>query len=227
MKKWTDTSGFTGRIVPDSVDGYFRIQWTLSAGFGGRFRPDYAGHSSQTEYTGRCTYYAYDWEQYALSLLFFIESFAAAAFSLFDSSGHLLREMYNLPIALDKINFHEATNELKSQAPNLYSKFLAQYRLDEAACKTWFKLLKELRNHTTHAEVTDIVKLDTPMPPHTHEILLCGKSINSANDHVLKTFIEDCFNELEVYVEQIYDKLAQQVEAEKALPLTGRYDHLI
>jgi hypothetical protein len=41
-KKWTDTSGFTGRIVPDSVDGYFRIHWTLSAGFGGRFRPDYA-----------------------------------------------------------------------------------------------------------------------------------------------------------------------------------------
>ena len=41
-KKWTDTSGFNGRIVPDWVDGYFRIQWTLSTGFGGRIRPEYA-----------------------------------------------------------------------------------------------------------------------------------------------------------------------------------------
>jgi hypothetical protein len=54
MKKWTDTSGFTGRIVPDSVDGYFRIQWTLSAGFGGRFRPDYACNlSKHNEYWKR------------------------------------------------------------------------------------------------------------------------------------------------------------------------------
>ena len=83
------------------------------------------GHSSHMEYTGRCIYFANDWDQYALSLLFFIESFAAAAFSLFDSSGHLLKEMYNLSIALDKTNFYEATQELRNQAPNFYNKFLS------------------------------------------------------------------------------------------------------
>lgn len=30
-KKWTDISGFAGRIVPDWVDAYFRIHWTLCA----------------------------------------------------------------------------------------------------------------------------------------------------------------------------------------------------
>ena len=79
----------------------------------------------------------------------------------------------------------------------------------------------------THAEVTDIVRLDTPTPPHDHEIFLRKDSIGSADDLILKQFIEECFNGLEEYVEQLYDKLAQQAENEKSLPLTGRYDNLI
>ena len=185
------------------------------------------GYLSQTEYPGRCIYYAKDWEQYALSLLFFIDTFAAAAFSLFDCSGHLLREIYNLSLAPDKASFFEATTLMKTQSPNFYTKFFAQYRKEEATCKGWFKLLKELRNHMTHSEVTDIVRLDTPTPPHNNEIYLRKDSIGAPNDLVLKQFIEDCFNGLEEYVEQLYDKLAQQTEIEKSLPLTGRYDHLI
>jgi hypothetical protein len=209
-----------------------------SAGLVRAVRPDdYGGHyyakasggcySSQTEYPGCCAYYANDWEQYVLSLLFFIDTFSAAAFSLFDSSGQLLREIYNLSLTPDKANFFLATNEMKTLSPYFYSKYFAQYRIDETSCKDWFKLLKELRNHMTHAEVTDIVRLDTPTPPHAHEIYLRKDSIGSPNDLVLKQFIEDCFNGLEEYVEQLYDKLAQQAENEKSLPLTGRFDHLI
>jgi len=186
------------------------------------------GHSSQTEYVGRCVYYAKDWEQYALSLLFFIDTFSAAAFSLFDNSGHLIKELYNLPITPDRVNFYEVTNEIKTKSPNFYTKFFAQYRLDEASmCKDWFKFLKKLRNHMTHVEVTDIVRLDTPMRPHPQEIFLRKDPISSPNDLVLKQFVEDCFNGLEEYVEQLYDKLAQQAENENSLPLTGRFDHLI
>jgi hypothetical protein len=197
---------------------------------------DYGGHYytgspstyiSQTEYPGRCIYYANNWEQYALSLLFFIDTFAASAFSLFDCSGHLLREMYNLPLPPDEVSYYKVTSLMKTQSANFYTKFFAQYRKEEALCKDWFKLLKELRNHMTHAEVTDIVRLDTPTPPHSNEIYLRKDSIGAPSDLVLKKFIEDCFNGLEEFVEQLYDILAQQIENEKSLPLSGRYDHLI
>lgn len=185
-------------------------------------------YSSQIEYPGRCIYYANDWEQYALSLLFFIDSFAAAAFSLYDSSGQLLKEIYNLPLKPEKTNFFLATEEMKTKSPQFYSNFFALYRTDETSlCKDWFKLLKKLRNHMTHSEVTDIVHLETPTLPHHQEIVLKKDSVGSSDDLVLKQFIEDCFYGLEEYVEQLYEKLAQQVENEKALPLTGRYDNLI
>jgi hypothetical protein len=209
------SAGMVRAVRPDDYGGHYYANAN-----GGRYL-------SQTEYPGRCAYYAEDWEQYVLSLLFFIDTFSAAAFSLFDSSGQILREIYNLSLTPDKASFYLATNEMKTQSPQFYSKFFAQYRLDEASCKGWFKLLKELRNHMTHAEVTDIVRLDTPTPPHEHEIFLRKDCIGSPNDLVLKLFIEECFDGLEEYVEQLYDTLAQQAENEKSLPLTGRYDHLV
>ena len=166
---------------------------------------------TKVEYSKRCVYYAYDWDQYALGALTFVESFAAAAFSLFDSSGYLLKEMYNLPISPEAVNFFEATEKIKGGNPHMYS-FLANYRLDDLACHPWFKTLKELRNHTTHAQVTDILKLETPMPPHSQEIRLNGKSIKAKDDPILREFVEECFLGLEEYVDQLYLNLARQVE---------------
>jgi hypothetical protein len=182
-------------------------------------------HSSQAEYVGRCIYYAHNWEQYALSLLFFIDTFAAAAFSLFDISGHLLKEIYNLSV--DQASFFKVSKELELLSPNLYNKFLAHYILEEAVCEEWFTHLKKLRNHMTHAEVMDIVKLESPMPPHMQIILLKKEVIGSSTDIELKQFIENCFDGLEKYMEKFYEILAKQAIAENLLPITGRHDNLI
>ena len=185
-------------------------------------------YSSQAEYAGRCVYYANDWEQYALSLLFFIDTFASATFSLFDISGHLLKEIYNLSVSVDRASFVEASKELKDKSPNLYNKFLAHYILEETLlCEDWYRRLKKLRNYMTHEEVTNIVKLESPMPPHSQELLLRKNVIGTDGDLVLKQFIEDCFNGLEKYVERLYEILAKQAIAENQLPITGRCDHEI
>ncbi len=212
-----------------------------SAGLVQAMRPeDYARHYSAltarkrkparwhtiAEYPKRCVYYAYDWDQYALGLLFFVETFAAAAFSLYDTCGALLKEIYNLPLNLDRVSFFNAIIELEPLAPNMYN-FLSQYRLSAPVCFSWFKLLKELRNHTTHLEITDVVMLNAPTPPHLPQILLRREPIGSPTDLVLNAFIGECFVGIEEFVSQLYDRLAQQVEAEGDLPLTGKFDNML
>ncbi len=181
---------------------------------------------TKVEYSKRCIYYAYDWDQYSLELLFFVESFAAAAISLFDTSGHLLTDMYNLSLRPEEADFHKATKEIQIKAPRLYS-FLANFIVDDPTCSEWFKRLKKLRNSITHREVTQILMLGTPYPPHQQQILLLKNAISAPDNLVVHEFIEQCFNGLEEYVEGLYDRLARQVDAERSLPLTGRHDHLI
>ena len=53
------------------------------------------------------------------------------------------------------------------------------------------------------------------MPPR-QVIRLIGRAVKSDQDFVLKDFAEECFNGLEVFVELLYDKLGQQVEAERS-----------
>ncbi len=68
-----------------------------------------------------CKYSMSDLDEYVLALTFFIETFAATIFSLFDVSGSLINQLYKLNINEDDVSFHKALVQLQQQgriAPN-------------------------------------------------------------------------------------------------------------
>lgn len=223
-----------GLIRAMRPEDYGRLSLTLSIG------------CTTVEYPQRCVYYVNDLDQYELSLLFFIESFAAAAFSLFDSCGHLLVGIYNLSLPREtqsdpkksgstktiklEANFINAFNDLNGLGAMKMYQFLHKYQPGHSESLLWVGPLKKLRNHTTHAEVTDIVELATSIPLQSHAIRLRRERLepfDAGLDIELNKFVEKCFDGLEEFVEQLYDKVHRQVGAERDLPLTGRFDHLV
>jgi hypothetical protein len=218
-----------GLIVKMNPEDYGRAR------FGSVKAPEFI----TVDYPHRCTYYAYDWDQYSVMLLYCIESFAAASFSLFDSCGYLLTAAYNLNLPREEpphkdekdgrwldISFVNAHADLKRGGKDKMAHFLKQY-LPSSTTISWIAPLRNLRNHTTHGQVTDIVELRAPTPPTPKSIQLRGTSISAKDDIELAAFVEQCFAGMEVFVERLYEIIAMQVREEKNLPLDGRFDDKI
>src|SRR5260370_26496615 len=62
-----------------------------------------------------CSYSMGNIDEYLLALTFFIDTFAANVFSLFDVSGALINHLYKLAINEDHTSFFTALTELQRQ----------------------------------------------------------------------------------------------------------------
>lgn len=174
------------------------------------------------DYKGRCIFKVHDHDEYILFLTFFMEAFTAASFSLLDVCGSLLNDMYDLGFPADDVSFVKATNKLQTRKPIMYD-FLTRYRPGSSSRVPWIQPLKEIRNATTHQQITRICHYveDSSLHfrPDVQELKLYEKFFSPRRDVVLKAFAEECFNGLEDFVTELYDRLRQALETDRSIPL--------
>lgn len=185
------------------------------------------------QYQQRCAFKVHDYDDYVLFLTFFLEAMTAASFSLFDVCGHLLKEMYNLSLPRTeptpsgrrrdiKISYINVVHDLETRSPALFA-FLRRYLPDDPNMVSWIKPLKRIRNATTHEQITRICRYVEDSSLHFHpdvqELRLNQHFFDPPQEVALKIFAEECFNELEDFVTELYEKLRQTLDTDKSIPL--------
>jgi len=76
----------------------------------------YPGRLSNSNVSHKiCTYSMFNIDEYLLVLTFFIETFAATVFSLFDVSGSLINHLYQLNLKEEDVDFKTVIWELQKQ----------------------------------------------------------------------------------------------------------------
>jgi hypothetical protein len=185
--------------------------------------------SVDVSYKDRCRFTMTDIKEYRLFFTFFVETFAAASFSLLDVCAYLLKAIYDLQFTDNngrerRVSFVNALKETNLQSRAIYN-FLIAYKPGEANSVPWIQPLKKIRNKTTHSIITDICRLPPDSgnlydPPQLQQFLIYEEFFpNETDETKLKEFVEGCFEGLESFVEELYDKLYQEVKGTRALPL--------
>lgn len=192
-----------------------------------RFRYHYllnGTHTTDASYKGRCLFTMTDWKEYLLFLTFFLEAFAAAAFSLFDVFGLLINDLYGLQLGHRQTSFHNAVNHSRMQGSAINT-FLSSYIPRQPATLSWVTPLKDIRNVSTHRSITDICRFPSDdgnlyTPPKRPDFLMDEAFFqNQGGDKHLKEFVEECFDGLEQFVDETYDKLTNEINSHGALTL--------
>ena len=186
--------------------------------------------SADVSYKDRCQFTMTDIKEYRLFFTFFVETFAAAAFSLLDVCAYLLKDLYDLQFTDNNgnrrnVSFINALKEPKLRSSRTIFNLLTAYKPNQSNSVTWIKPLKEIRNKTTHGIITDICRLPPDPgnlydPLQLHEFLIYEEFFpNQTDETKLKDFVEECFDGLENFVEEFYDILRLEVNTAGVLPM--------
>jgi len=186
-----------------------------------------------------CSYSMGDVNEYLLALAFFIDTFAATIFSLFDVSGSLINQLYKLNIKEDEASFHKALSEIQLQgcidSNDSVFRLLCSYTLSqkEPAYRsttplytiTWLKPIKSIRNRTTHRPITEICDFESRGDIHSinsGDVLQTEFFLNEkiySNKKKLSDFVKEVFDGIEEYVEDLYFYLREAVQRSTTLPI--------
>jgi len=189
---------------------------------------------SHVDYKG-CSYDMEDLYHYRLMLVFFIETFAAANFSLLDVCGRLLNDLYDLGKPATDTSFKVAYRDLKGKRgndPNAVFQFIFRYYLARNAADRsvdmpfWLSPLEEIRHRTTHRPITDVcdARFISSLYPEIHgseiAFFLNSNLFTPSNNHaLLRDFVHQAFQGMQGFVEELYALLLQAVVQEGSLPL--------
>lgn len=189
--------------------------------------------TSHVEYKG-CSYDLRDFYHYRLMLSFFVESFAAANFSLFDVIGRLVNDLYSL--GKTRTSYKGAVEDLKKRKgsnPDAVMQLLHRHHagLNDPHMPTWLLPLEELRNRTTHRLITDICYIRSEMPLYPESAksaaafylnrnLFSTPSGSAPTDVLLSQFAEQVFIDIQSFIEELYDLLRQAIVHQGSLPLS-------
>ncbi|SRR5712692_4817279 len=185
-----------------------------------------------------CSYSMGDINEYLLALTFFIDTFAATTFSLFDVSGSLLNQLYKLKLNEDEVSFYKALKELQMQGSidvndNVF-RLLCSYSLSprEPAYSSatplyniaWLEPLKTIRHRTTHRPITDICDFALRGDVHSVHSGDIPKTEFFLNeklypDKKLRDFVKEVFDGIEEFVEDLYFYLREAVQRSTGLPI--------
>lgn len=189
-----------------------------------------ANIDSTTMYQDRCMYFMQNDAEYRMFLTFFLESFAAASFSLFDVCAHLLDDLFSLELPRPRgVDYAAALRQskLKDGYGDLHA-FLCRYSPGQTDRVDWVKPLNEVRNRTTHRPITDVWRVPRPSEDGNpfddsiaiQEFVLYEDIFEGAcTDKRLKKFVENCFDGIEHFVEELYARLTAEIKASPSLPL--------
>jgi len=199
----------------------------------------YPGRLSNSNVSHKiCTYSMFNIDEYLLVLTFFIETFAATVFSLFDVSGSLINHLYQLNLKEEEVDFKTVIWELQKQSridPNddvlrlLFSYYSwkkepAYFGTTPLRDVTWMKPMKEVRNRTTHRPITDVCNFIRRGDiysnlyqgvPETDFFLDRNISQNTR----LFDFAKEVFEGIELFVEELYTYLSQATQRSGSLPI--------
>lgn len=196
------------------------------------YPPDIDVPPATANFKDRCLFTMTDIKEYRLFFTFFVETFAASAFSLLDVCAYLLKDLYYLQFVDGSgnprnVSFVNAMKEPKIRNNNALYRFLSKYRPKQTHSVDWIEPLKNIRNTTTHSPITDVCRLPPDSddgnlytPVVVGDFLLYDSFFQPpVSEPKLKEFVEKCFDGLEEFVEELYDQLRQEVEKHGFLPV--------
>lgn len=190
---------------------------------------------SHVDYKG-CSYDMEDLHHYRLIVGFFIETFAAANFSLFDVCGRLLNDLYSLGRTESKTSFKRAFEDLrdkknKQNHPDAIFLFITKYSLDKNNLSpdmpVWLPPLEEIRHRTTHRPITDVcvIRSNSSLYPEIHgseAAFFLNRDLfaSSSGEVLLSDFVQQAFQGMQGFVEELYELLRQAIEQQGTLTLS-------
>lgn len=202
------------------------------------YREQSSNRDSCAEYQDRCLFIMSNKHEYALFLTLFIETLAAGSFSLFDICAHLLTDIFDLHLprptssgnSTIEISYKNVLQERKLQIdfPNLYD-FLFRYRATSRSGNaspdqvSWIDPLEAIRHKITHKPITDIIKWKADVNVYgseganffIHDVFFT----NQPNGDELKSFAEKCFDGIENFVDELFQKLIDEVDNSSFVPI--------
>ena len=196
-----------------------------------------SGKISYADYQDRCLFSMHNKHEYSLFLTLFIETLSAGSFSLFDICAHLITDLFDLPLprptrsgSIIDISYKKVLEENKLQNfTDLYD-FLYQYRATSRTGNaspnqvSWIDPLEAIRHKITHKPITDILiwKGDAGVysSEETAEFLIHDDFFtNQPNGDELKTFAKKCFDGIEKFVDELFQKLVIEVNNNGFVPI--------
>lgn len=194
---------------------------------------------SYAHYQDRCIFSMNTEPEYALFLTLFIETLAAGSFSLFDICAHLLTDLFDLPLpratssgygTID-VSYKNVLQEntLKIDFRPLYD-FLYRYRATSQSGNaspdqvSWIDPLEAIRHQITHEPITDIIdwhkRTGIYNTDETIEFLIHDRFFKrQTKGDELKSFAEKCFDGIEEFVDELFQKLIVEVNKSEFVPI--------
>lgn len=193
----------------------FRLQDTLRE----KRKEPHDCEESKVGFLNRCSFTMTNTDEYRLFFSLFLDTFAAASFSILDLVGQLLKNLYDLQMEDHQVSYKAVLKKDRiKQHSDLYE-FLARYLTTETHKVDWIEPLQKIRNIMTHRTITDICQLSSPMYQGTDEFLIKEEFSTPDSRRELKKFVERCYSEYEKFVEELFNQLKLQVETYQRLPL--------
>ncbi len=192
---------------------------------------------SHVDYKG-CSYDMEDLHHYRLLVGFFIETFAAANFSLLDVCGRLLNDLYNLGRPATETSFKLAYKDLlekkgKKNNPDAIFQLITKYYLARQVANrspdmpVWLSPLEEVRHRTTHRPITDVcvIRSNSSLYPEIHDseaafFLNRDLFASPGGEVLLNDFVRQVFQGMQEFVEEFYELLRQAIEQYNSLELS-------
>lgn len=192
---------------------------------------------SHVEYKG-CSYDMEDLQHYRFIVGFFVETFAAASFSLLDVCGRLLNDLYALGRKETETSFKVAYKDLikeknKQNNPDAVFQFITKYYLAKQVddrssdMPAWLPPLEEIRHRTTHRPITDVCVIRSysslyPEIDGSETAFFLNRDLfaSSSGEVLLRDFVQQAFRGMQEFVEELYDLLRQSVEQNGSLELS-------
>lgn len=203
------------------------------------FRDYDSNRDSCVEYQDRCLFLMSNKHEYALFLTLFIETLSAGSFSLFDVCAHLLTDIFDLRLprstssgnGIVDVSYKNVLQESKLQIdfPNLYD-FLHRYRATSRSGNAspdqvpWIDPLEAIRHKITHKPITDIIKWKADAGVYSSEeianfFIHDDFFTNQSNGDELKSFAEKCFDGIEKFVDELFQKLIVEIDNNGSVPI--------
>ncbi len=204
-----------------------------------QYRQGESNKLSYADYQDRCVFTMSNKPEYELFLTFFIETLAANSFSLFDICAHLLTDIFDLPLPRStrsgsgtiNISYKQVLqeNKLKIDFPVLHN-FLCRYRATSRGGNThpnqvsWINPLEDIRHQITHKPINDIIgwigNAGVYSTEENSKFFLHANFFNTQpNGEELKSFAEQCFDGIEEFVDELFQKLIAEINQHGSIPI--------